>query len=136
MELLEDFMQKGLRFLRPGWITMVVFLALVVFMPVWYVYSEPERTNYLLGEEFLFRGILLPKMKGVFGKYYWFFNGVLFGLYHIHKPGIMFWSAIFTGFLFSYLPKRFQSSWMSVIVHGAEALFILFLILGIVLGLA
>lgn len=44
-------MQKGLLFLRPGWITMVVFLALVVFMPVWVVYSEPERTNYLPGEE-------------------------------------------------------------------------------------
>ncbi len=36
--------------------------------------------NYLLGEEFLFRGILLPKMKGVFGRWDWFFNGVFFGL--------------------------------------------------------
>jgi hypothetical protein len=44
-------MQNGLRFLHPGWITMVVFLALAVSMPVWYVYSEPERTNYLIGEE-------------------------------------------------------------------------------------
>jgi membrane protease YdiL (CAAX protease family) len=27
--------------------------------------------NYILGEEFIYRGILLPKMKGVFGKWDW-----------------------------------------------------------------
>ena len=42
--------------------------------------------NYFLGEEFLFRGILLPKMQGVFGKFDWVANAVLFGLYHLHKP--------------------------------------------------
>ena len=42
--------------------------------------------NYFLGEEFLFRGVLLPKMKGVFGKYDWVALAVLFGLYHLHKP--------------------------------------------------
>ncbi|HZD57591.1 MAG TPA: hypothetical protein VE136_12740 [Anaerolineales bacterium] len=35
--------------------------------------------NYFLGEEFLFRGVLLPKMQGVFGKYDWVANAVLFG---------------------------------------------------------
>ena len=30
--------------------------------------------NYFLGEEFLFRGVLLPKMQGVFGKYDWVAN--------------------------------------------------------------
>lgn len=40
--------------------------------------------NYFLGEEFLFRGVLLPKMQGVFGKYDWVANAVLFGFYHLH----------------------------------------------------
>ena len=92
--------------------------------------------NYLLGEEFLFRGILLPKMSGVFGKWDWYANGVLFGLYHLHKPQIIFWSALLMGFIFSYPSKRFRCNWMAVIIHGAEGVFILFLILGIVLGLA
>jgi len=90
--------------------------------------------NYFLGEEFLFRGILLPKMSGVFGKWDWFTNGVLFGFYHLSKPHIIFWSALTTGLLFSYPSKRFRSNWMAVIIHGAEGVFILFLILGIVLG--
>src|ERR671911_2138776 len=42
--------------------------------------------NTILGEEFLFRGVLLPKMEGVFGRWSWVANGVLFGLYHVHQP--------------------------------------------------
>src|SRR5574341_688936 len=42
--------------------------------------------NYFLGEAFLFHGVLLPKMRGVFGKYDWVANAVIFGLYHVHKP--------------------------------------------------
>ena len=51
MALREVVMRNGLQFLRPGWITIGAFLALVAFMPVWFVFSEPERTNYLPGEE-------------------------------------------------------------------------------------
>ena len=75
-------------------------------------------------------------MAGAFGKWDWFANGVLFGLYHLHKPQIIFWSVLLTGILFSYPSKRFRSNWMAVIIHGAEGVFIFFLILGIVLGLA
>src|SRR3712207_1278526 len=42
--------------------------------------------NTILGEEFLFRGVLLPKMEGVFGRFSWVANAVLFGLYHVHQP--------------------------------------------------
>ena len=42
--------------------------------------------NTILGEEFLFRGVLLPKMGGVFGKWDWLANGVLMGAYHFHQP--------------------------------------------------
>ena len=92
--------------------------------------------NYFLAEEFLFRGILLPRMRGVFGRWDWFANGVLFGLYHVHKPLIMFWSALLTGFVFSYPARRFRSNWMAVIIHGAEGIVVLVAVLGIVLGVA
>lgn len=92
--------------------------------------------NYILGEEFLYRGILLPKMKGVFGKWDWFANGILFGFYHLHKPQMFIRSALITGFLFAFPARKFKSSWMSVIIHGAEGVFIMFLVLGIILGLA
>lgn len=42
--------------------------------------------NYLLREELLFRGILLPKMRGVFGLWDFAANAVLFVLYHLHYP--------------------------------------------------
>ncbi len=42
--------------------------------------------NTILGEEFLFRGVLLPRMEGVFGRWSWVANSVLFGLYHVHQP--------------------------------------------------
>jgi len=42
--------------------------------------------NTMLGEEFLFRRVLLPKMEGVFGRWSWVANGVLFGFYHVHQP--------------------------------------------------
>src|SRR5215217_8667202 len=53
------------------------FLALVVVQAVF---------NTILGEEFLFRGVLLPRMEGVFGRWSWVANSVLFGLYHVHMP--------------------------------------------------
>jgi membrane protease YdiL (CAAX protease family) len=92
--------------------------------------------NTILGEEFLFRGVLLPKMEGVFGKWSWVANGVLFGFFHLHQPwGIL--TAIVGGALFFALPAwRFHSTWMSIIVHSAQSVFFAFLILGAVLGLA
>jgi membrane protease YdiL (CAAX protease family) len=90
----------------------------------------------ILGEEFLFRGVLLPRMNAVFGRWDWLANGVLFGLYHLHQPwGIL--GSIGTGAFFYALPaKRFRSTWMSMIVHSAQSVYFLFLILGLVLGLA
>lgn len=91
--------------------------------------------NYLLGEEFFFRGILLPKMKGVFGKYDWLANSFMFGLYHLHKPW-MIPSIIITSIPLTLTSAKFRSNWFAVILHGVEGLFILLVVLGVVTGLA
>lgn len=91
--------------------------------------------NTFLGEEMLFRGVLLPKMGGVFGKWDWVANAVIFGFYHLHQPwGIL--DAVCTGLIFTFTSKRFHSNWFSIILHSGQSVFILFLILGLVLGLA
>jgi len=54
-----------------GWFSLIA--ALVVF-------------NTVLGEELLFRGLLLPRMNGAFGRRDWLANGVLFAAYHLHMP--------------------------------------------------
>lgn len=90
--------------------------------------------NYFLGEEFLWHGVLLPKMQGVFGKQDWVANAVLFGLYHMHKP----WdlpSVIVTNMMYSWPARRFRSNWMAIIVHGVEGLPVLLMTLAVILGL-
>ncbi|MBK9734336.1 MAG: CPBP family intramembrane metalloprotease [Saprospiraceae bacterium] len=92
--------------------------------------------NYFLGEEFIYRGILLPKMNGVFGRWDWLANGVLFGFYHLHKPQIMLSTALYFGLVFALPSKIFQSSWMAVIIHGLEGVLGIIVILGVILGLS
>ena len=91
--------------------------------------------NTILGEEFLFRGVLLPRMEGVFGRWSWVANGVLFGLYHVHQPwGIP--NSVITGLLYTYPAYRYRSTWMAIILHSAQSVYLAFLVLGVVLGLA
>ena len=92
--------------------------------------------NTFLGEELLFRGILLPKMEGVFGRWSWVANGLIFGLYHLHMPWGILGTFISTTFFFSLPAWRFRSTWMSIVIHSAQSVFLAFLILGIVLGMA
>jgi membrane protease YdiL (CAAX protease family) len=92
--------------------------------------------NTVLGEEFLFRGVLLPKMKGVFGKLDWVANGLLFTLYHIHQPWTWFSGWIIAVFLFALPARRYRSTWLAIIIHSVQNVYLLVLILGLVLGLA
>ena len=92
--------------------------------------------NTILGEEFLFRGVLLPKMQGVFGRWSWAANGVLFGFYHVHQPWGIVASVISGVFLYAFPTWRFRSTWMGIIVHSGQTVYFAFLILGVVLGLA
>jgi membrane protease YdiL (CAAX protease family) len=90
--------------------------------------------NTVLGEELLFRGLLLPRMAGVFKKWDWVVNGLLFGLYHLHQPWGILASAT-AGTLFYALPSRyFHSSWFGVIAHSGQSIFLTVLLLGLVLG--
>jgi membrane protease YdiL (CAAX protease family) len=91
--------------------------------------------NTILGEEFLFRGVLLPKMEAVFGRRGWVANSILFGLYHVHQPwGIP--TSVLTGLLYTFPAYRYRSTWMSIIVHSPQSVYFAFLVLGVVLGLA
>jgi membrane protease YdiL (CAAX protease family) len=89
--------------------------------------------NSVLGEDLLFRGLLLPRMRGVFGRGDFVANGVLFAFYHLHIP----WSipASLADFIyFAYPTRRWQSVWMSIILHSAQSVFIFFIILTLVLS--
>ena len=89
----------------------------------------------ILGEEFIFRGVLLPKMEGVFGKWDWVVNGVLMAAYHWHQPWMIGSGILASVFLFALPAKRFRSTWMAIIIHATEYVFaipILLVVLGLV----
>ena len=92
--------------------------------------------NTVLGEELLFRGLLLPRMKGAFGRWDWLVNGLLFGGYHLSQPWTILGSSILGAFFFALPTKRYRCAWFGILAHSGQSVYFLILILGLVLGLA
>ncbi|HEY7793339.1 MAG TPA: CPBP family intramembrane glutamic endopeptidase [Gaiellaceae bacterium] len=88
--------------------------------------------NTVLGEELLFRGFLLPRMHGAFGRGDWVANGVLFTFYHLHVPWAMPATLLDTFFL-AYPSKRYRSAWIGIAVHSAQSVVLALLLLALVL---
>lgn len=88
--------------------------------------------NTIVGEELLFRGLLLPRMQRSFGKGAWVANGALFTLYHVHEPwtmpNVLAASAVFAGGT-----QRYRSAWIGIITHSVQTLIITALLLSLVL---
>jgi uncharacterized protein len=109
----------GQAFMSGNWGWYALIAALAVF-------------NTVLGEELLFRGVLLPRMQGAFGRFDWVANGVLFAFYHLHMP----WAiptALVDTFALSYPSRRYRSALIGIIVHSSQSVFLLALTLALVL---
>ena len=91
--------------------------------------------NTVLGEELLFRGYLLPRMNRTFGRFDWLANGVIFAAYHLHEPWVIP-SALCDSFVLALPAKRRRSALLAIVVHSAQTVFFLVLLLGLVLGKA
>ena len=89
--------------------------------------------NTVLGEELLFRGFLLPRMNGAFGRRDWLANGVLFAAYHVHVPWVMP-AALLDSFIVAYPSKRYRSALIGIAVHSAQSVLFLALTLSLVLN--
>ena len=110
----------GHAFLHGAWGWLAVIGVLLVF-------------NTVLGEELLFRGLLLPRMNRVFGRFDWLANGVLFALYHVHVP----WTipvVLFDSIFLAYPAKRYGSASISILAHSAQSVVILGLATALVLS--
>lgn len=108
----------GHTLLAGSWTWFAVIAALVVF-------------NTVLGEELLFRGVLLPRMAGVFGRADWVANGILFALYHLHMPWLIP-GALTDTLVLSYPSRRYRSAWLGIVVHSAQSVVILVLLCTVV----
>lgn len=112
-------------------------LADPVFVGQWWILAVAVASsvfNYLLGEDLLFRGVLLPRMQGAFGRWDWLANNVLFTAYHLHKV----WSLpliFLTSLPFSWAARRYRTIWFSVVLHGIEGVVLLVMVFAVVSGL-
>jgi membrane protease YdiL (CAAX protease family) len=88
--------------------------------------------NTVLGEELLFRGYLLPRMNGAFGERDWVANGVLFAFYHLHMPWVIP-TVLLDTFFISYPSKRYRSALIGIVVHSAQSVVLLGVVLSLVL---
>jgi membrane protease YdiL (CAAX protease family) len=91
--------------------------------------------NTFLGEELLFRGLLLPRMNKVFGKFDWLVNGIIFGIYHIHQPWGIPSTIILSSFIFALFTKIFKCTWYGVILHSGQSIFFIIIMIGLVFGM-
>ena len=82
--------ESGKHFMQGNWGWFAAILLLFLFN--------------ILGEELLFRGVLLPRMKGVFGRRDWVANAILFTVYHLHEPWLM--PGTFVCDTFAYVPVQ------------------------------
>ena len=87
----------------------------------------------IAGEELLFRGVLLPRMKRVFGRRDWLANAILFTGYHLHEPWLMPGTIVCDTLAYVYPSRRYQSTWIGIIVHGGQTVFVGVLLLALVL---
>jgi membrane protease YdiL (CAAX protease family) len=82
-----------------------------------------------IAEELVFRGLLLPRMKAVFGRKDFVASGVMFTLYHLHQPWSMPEVLLDGTFSAAYPSRRFRSTWIALASHTAPS----FLIIAVVL---
>jgi membrane protease YdiL (CAAX protease family) len=132
---LNDLWVKALPFLAPRPYGVVQNLAGPAVGQWWLlgVLAVQVVFNYLLGEELIFRGILLPKMNGVFGKWDWLANHLLFTAYHLH----FLWTTpvrLLLDWLYPWPARRFKSYWMAAIIHGADTVMFFFLFTMAIMG--
>jgi membrane protease YdiL (CAAX protease family) len=83
-------------------------------------------------EELFFRGLMLPRMRAVFGKRDWVVNGAIFTAFHLHQPWSVPATLLDGIFAQAYPTKRFQSIWIAVAGHTLPSLFMIAVLLGLV----
>jgi membrane protease YdiL (CAAX protease family) len=84
-------------------------------------------------EELLFRGLLLPRMQGAFGRWDWVANGFLFAGYHLHLPWVIPATLLVDTFAMAYPSRRYRSALIGIIVHSSQSVVFLALLLFLVL---
>jgi len=110
---------SGQAWMSGNWIWLAILMIQFIF-------------NTALGEELLFRGLLLPRM-GAFGRADWLMNGVLFACYHLHEPWVIPQTLLVDTFAEALPSRRWRSALIGIVVHSGQTVFFFVVALALVL---
>jgi membrane protease YdiL (CAAX protease family) len=83
---------------------------LLIWAPYWIL--------NILGEEFIWRGVMLPRQEIAFGKYTWIIHGFGWGLFHIAFGWKLLVTLIPIIFILPFIVQKTKNTWTGVILHG------------------
>ena len=83
---------------------------LLVWLPYWVL--------NILGEEFIWRGVMLPRQELVFGKYTWVIHGFGWGLFHVAFGWKLLITLIPIIFIQSFVVQKTKNTWTGVLLHA------------------
>jgi membrane protease YdiL (CAAX protease family) len=110
LELMVDKFDHSPAFMSFEPLTKGRYWLLLIWFPYWIL--------NILGEEFLWRGVMLPRQEIAFGKYAWLIHGFGWGLFHIAFGWQLLITLIPLIFIQSFIVQKTKNSWIGVIMHG------------------
>ncbi len=72
----------------------------------------------IMGEEILWRGVILPRQEARLGKWTWVFHGFCWTLFHIPFGWKLLSTMLPILFIQSYVVQKRQNTWTGVIIHA------------------
>jgi len=71
-----------------------------------------------MGEEILWRGVILPRQEKASGQKAWFFHGLFWSIFHISFGWQLLIIALPSLFILPYAVQHRKNSWIGVIIHA------------------
>jgi membrane protease YdiL (CAAX protease family) len=72
----------------------------------------------IVGEEFVWRGVTLPRQEVAFGGRAWLVNGILWLLFHAAFPWEVLLTLVPITLLLPYVVQRRRSTWAGIVIHA------------------
>ena len=72
----------------------------------------------IVGEEFVWRSIALPRQEVAFGRRAWLVNGILWLLFHAAFPWQVLLTLVPITLVLPYVVQRRRSTWAGVVIHA------------------
>ena len=72
----------------------------------------------IVGEEFIWRGVVLPRQEVAFGGKAWLVNGILWLLFHAAFPWQVLLALVPITLILPYVVQRRRNTWPGVVIHA------------------